>query len=162
VNTLFGTNAYVAAGPQRPRAGAGPADGVHDDAGRERGRLVGDRDAAQVPQSLRGLGRAAAASVACVGELRRWMLDDYAPRTEGVPDGTGAGLYPVLARAWLGNELDLSGTYVGGWSECHRIMAQMAELAERVLPGATVREAMSYLETTAISVTARRDPRWRP
>jgi Bacterial protein of unknown function (DUF885) len=74
------------------------------------------------------------------------MLDDYAPRTEGVPDGAGAGLYPVLARAWLGTALDLSGTYVGGWSECHRIMAQMAEQAERVLPGATVREAMSYLD----------------
>lgn len=103
--------------------------------------------AAPVPQSLRAeLDRAASAAAASVGELRRWMLDDYAPRTEGVPDGVGAERYPVLARAWLGAELDLADTYMWGWSEYHRIMAEMAEQAERVLPGATVTEAMSYLD----------------
>ena len=93
---------------------------------------------AQVPETLRAeLDQAAAAAIASVGELRRWMLDDYAPRTEGVPDGVGAGRYPVLARAWLGTELDLADTYMWGWSEYRRIMAEMAEQAERVLPGAT-------------------------
>jgi len=81
------------------------------------------------------LDQAAAAAIASVGELRRWMLDDYAPRTEGVPDGVGAGRYAVLARSWLGTELDLADTYMWGWSEYHRIMAEMAEQAERVLPG---------------------------
>jgi uncharacterized protein (DUF885 family) len=116
-------------------------------AGEGRGWFAQFCDAAQVPQSLRvELDRAAAAAIGSIAELRRWMLDDYAPRTEGVPDGIGAERYPVLARAWLGTELDLADTYMWGWSEYHRIMAEMAEQAERVLPGATVPEAMSYLD----------------
>ena len=116
-------------------------------AGAGRGWFAQFCDAAQVPERLRAeLDQAAAAAIASVGELRRWMLDDYAPRTEGVPDGVGAERYRVLARAWLGAELDLADTYVWGWSEYRRIMAEMAEQAERVLPGATVPEAMSYLD----------------
>jgi uncharacterized protein (DUF885 family) len=116
-------------------------------AGEGRGWFAQFCDAAQVPQSLRAeLDQAAAVATASVEELRRWMLDDYAPRTEGVPDGVGAERYPVLARAWLGTELDLTDTYMWGWSEYHRIMAEMAEQAERVLPGATVPEAMSHLD----------------
>jgi uncharacterized protein (DUF885 family) len=117
-------------------------------AGEGRGWFAQFCDAAQVPRGLRAeLDRAAAAAIASVGELRRWMLDDYAPRTEGVPDGVGAERYPVLARAWLGTELDLADTYGWGWSEYHRIMAEMTEQAGRVLPGATVPEAMSYLDS---------------
>jgi uncharacterized protein (DUF885 family) len=116
-------------------------------AGEGRGWFAQFCDAAQVPQSLRAeLDQAAAAAIASVEELRRWMLDDYAPRTEGVPDGVGAERYPILARAWLGTELDLTDTYMWGWSEYHRIMAEMAKQAERVLPGATVPEAMSHLD----------------
>ena len=116
-------------------------------AGEGRGWFTQFCDAAEVPESLRAeLDQAAAAATASVWELRRWMLDDYAPRTEGVPDGVGAERYPVLARAWLGTELDLPGTYMWGWSEYHRIMAEMAEQAVQVLPGATVPEAMSYLD----------------
>jgi uncharacterized protein (DUF885 family) len=116
-------------------------------AGGGRGWFAQFCDAAQVPESLRAeLDQAAAAAIASVGKLRRWMLEEYAPRTEGVPDAVGAERYPVLARAWLGAELDLADTYMWGWSEYHRIMAEMAEQAERVLPGATVPEAMSYLD----------------
>jgi uncharacterized protein (DUF885 family) len=116
-------------------------------AGEGRGWFAQFCDTAQVPQSLRAeLDQAASAAIASVGELRHWMLDDYAPRTEGVPDAVGAERYPVLARAWLGTELDLADTYMWGWSEYHRIMAEMAEQAERVLPGATVPEAMSHLD----------------
>ena len=116
-------------------------------AGDGRGWFAQFCDAAQVPESLRAeLGQAAAAAIASVGELRRWLLEEYAPRTEGVPDGVGAERYTVLARAWLGADLDLADTYMWGWSEYHRIMAEMTEQAERVLPGATVPEAMSYLD----------------
>jgi uncharacterized protein (DUF885 family) len=116
-------------------------------AGDGRGWFAQFCDAAQVPESLRAeLDQAAAAAIASVGELRRWLLEEYAPRTEGVPDGVGAERYPVLARAWLGADLDLADTYMWGWSEYHRIMAEMAEQAERVLPGGTVPEAMSYLD----------------
>jgi uncharacterized protein (DUF885 family) len=116
-------------------------------AGEGRGWFAQFSAAAQVPSSLRAeLDQAAAAAIAAVDELRRWMLDDYAPRTGGVPDGIGAERYPVLARAWLGTELDLADTYAWGWSEYLRIKAEMAEQADRVLPGATVREAMNYLD----------------
>jgi uncharacterized protein (DUF885 family) len=116
-------------------------------AGAGRGWFAQFCAAAPVPSSLRAeLDQAAAAAIDAVEELRRWMLDDYAPRTEGVPDGVGAERYPVLARAWLGTEFDLADTYAWGWSEYRRIMAELAEQAERVLPGATVREAMDYLD----------------
>ena len=109
--------------------------------------------AAQVPPSLRAeLDQAAADAIDAVEELRRWMLDDYAPRTEGVPDGVGAERYPVLARAWLGTDLDLADTYAWGWSEYQRITAEMAEQAERVLPGSNVREAMDYLDSCGEAV----------
>jgi uncharacterized protein (DUF885 family) len=72
-------------------------------AGDGRGWFAQFCDAAQVPESLRAeLDQAAAAAIASVGELRQWLLEEYAPRTEGVPDGVGAERYPVLARAWLG------------------------------------------------------------
>jgi uncharacterized protein (DUF885 family) len=122
---------------------------LHDwgSAGEGRGWFAQFCDAAQVPDSLRAeLDQAAAAAIASVEELRRWMLDEYAPHTEGVPDGVGAERYPVLARTWLGADLDLTDTYMWGWSEYHRITAEMAEQAERVLPGATAAEAMSYLD----------------
>jgi uncharacterized protein (DUF885 family) len=116
-------------------------------AGGGRGWFAQLSDAAQVPDSLRGeLDKAAAAAIAAVDELRRWMLDDYGPRTEGVPDGVGADRYRILARTWLGADLDLAETYMWGWSEYHRIMAEMAVEAERVLPGATVSEAMRHLD----------------
>ena len=117
-------------------------------AGEGRGWFTQLCDAAQnVPGTLRAeLNRAAGAAGESVEELRRWMADDYAPRTEGVPDGVGAELYPVLARSWLGAELDLADTYMWGWSEYHRIMAEMREQAEQVLPGATVPEAMRHLD----------------
>lgn len=116
-------------------------------AGGGRGWFAQFCDPARVPPGLQAeLDQAAAAAITSVRELRRWMLDDYAPRTEGVPDGVGAERYPVLARAWLGTEIDLVDTYRWGWSEFHRILAEMAEQAERVLPGATVSEAMSYLD----------------
>jgi uncharacterized protein (DUF885 family) len=112
-------------------------------AGDGRGWFAQLAAAAPVPPSLRAeLDQAAAAAIGAVHELRRWMLDDYAPRTGGVPDGVGAERYPVLARTWLGTELDLADTYAWGWSEYWR----MAKQAERVRPGATAREAMDYLD----------------
>jgi uncharacterized protein (DUF885 family) len=112
-----------------------------------RGWFAQFSDRAQVPPSLRAeLDQAAAAAIGAVAELRRWLLDDYAPRTADVPDGIGAELYPVLARAWLGTELDLADTYAWGWAEFRRITAEMADQADRVLPGATAREAMNYLD----------------
>jgi uncharacterized protein (DUF885 family) len=116
-------------------------------AGDGRGWFAQFCDAAQVSPRLRAeLDQAAAAAIASVETLRRWLLDDYAPLTGAEPDGVGADRYAVLARAWLGTELDLADTYMWGWSEYHRITAEMAEQAERVLPGATATEAMSYLD----------------
>jgi uncharacterized protein (DUF885 family) len=116
-------------------------------AGAGRGWFAQFCDRAQVPPSLRAeLDQAAAAAIASVEALRRWLLDDYAPLTAAEPDAVGADRYAILARAWLGTELDLAETYMWGWSEYHRITAEMAEQAERVLPGATAAEAMSYLD----------------
>jgi uncharacterized protein (DUF885 family) len=103
--------------------------------------------AADVPGSLRAaLDRASAAADAAVADLRDWLLRDYLPAAEGTPDGFGAERYHLLARYWNGADLDLTETYEWGWGEYQRIWQEMTSEAERVLPGATPKQAMDYLE----------------
>ena len=109
---------------------------------------------AEVSPSLRAeLDRGAADAIEAVVELREWLAEWYLPRTGHVPDGVGADRYRVLMRYRTGADLDLAETYDWGWAEYRRLAAAMAAQAERVLPGATVREAMTYLDTHGTAVT---------
>ncbi|WP_328721963.1 DUF885 domain-containing protein [Streptomyces sp. NBC_00247] len=89
------------------------------------------------PGTLRGeLDDAARAATAAVRELRDWMRDVYAPTVEGAPDAVGRERYARWARYFNGTDLDLDEAYAYGWSEFHRLLAEMRTEAERVLPGA--------------------------
>ncbi|MEU7013158.1 DUF885 domain-containing protein [Streptomyces sp. NPDC046385] len=92
------------------------------------------------------LDGAATRAVAATAELRDWLRDSYLPRAEGQPDGVGADRYRVWARFWTGAEPDLRETYAWGWAEYRRIRDEMRAEAERVRPGAGVREAMRHLD----------------
>lgn len=112
-----------------------------------RGWYAGFCADAEVPATLRSaLDDAAGRAVAATAGLRDWLRDDYLPKAQAQPDGVGADRYRTWARFWTGAELDLHETYAWGWGEYRRIRDEMRVEAERVLPGATVREAMRHLD----------------
>jgi uncharacterized protein (DUF885 family) len=104
--------------------------------------------AAQVSPALRAeLDAGAAAANAATDDLRRWLIEEYLAQTEGTPDGVGAERYRIGARRWTGADLDPLEAYAWGWSQYRELQQQMVGEAQRVLPGATVLEAMEHLDS---------------
>lgn len=102
---------------------------------------------ADVSPALRTeLDSAARAAIESTDGLRSWLGSDYLPRTDGTPDAVGAERYRVLARFRTGADLDLAEAYDWGWSEYRRLVVELREQASRVLPGATVSEAVCHLD----------------
>ncbi|WP_326809316.1 DUF885 domain-containing protein [Streptomyces sp. NBC_01775] len=101
------------------------------------------------PEALRGeLDGAAAEATRAVSELRDWMRDVYAPGIAGAPETVGRERYARWARYWNGADLDLAEAYAYGWSEFHRLLAEMRTEAEKILPGAeTPWAALRHLDT---------------
>ncbi|MFE0045212.1 DUF885 domain-containing protein [Streptomyces albireticuli] len=100
------------------------------------------------PEELRAeLGSAARVATGGLAALRDWLRDVYAPGVAGAPDVVGRERYARWARYWNGADLDLNEAYAYGWSEFHRLLGEMREEAEKVLPGArTPWEAMAHLD----------------
>ena len=73
---------------------------------------------------------------AALVELRDWMRDVYAPAIEGAPNTVGRERYARWSRYFNGTDLDLDEAYAYGWSEYHRLLAEMKQEAEKILPGA--------------------------
>jgi uncharacterized protein (DUF885 family) len=93
--------------------------------------------AADGPEALRPeLDEAARGATAAVVELREWMRDVYAPAVEGAPNPVGRERYARWSRFYNGTDLDLDEAYAYGWSEYHRLLAEMKAEAEKILPDA--------------------------
>ncbi len=94
--------------------------------------------AADLQRSVEG----AAAAYREIGEgLARHLLD-RAPAS----DAAGRDRYQLASRSFLGATVDLEETYAWGQEELARITADMERTAGRVLPGATVAEAVEHLD----------------
>ncbi len=89
----------------------------------------------------RAVEGAAAAYRGLAGDLREQLLD-AAPAS----DAAGRERYQLASRAFLGARVDLDETYAWGQEELARITTEMEEVAERVRPGATVKEAIAALD----------------
>ncbi|MER6091015.1 DUF885 domain-containing protein [Streptomyces bluensis] len=100
------------------------------------------------PDALRAeLDAAARAATGAVVELRDWMRDAYAPAVEDAPNVVGRERYARWSRYFNGTDLDLDEAYAYGWSEFHRLLAEMEQEAEKILPGAkTPWEALAHLD----------------
>lgn len=99
------------------------------------------------PASLRAeLDEAAGQATASALALRDWMRDVYAPAIEGAPDPVGRERYARWSRLYNGTDLDLDEAYAYGWSEYHRLLAEMRTEAEKVLPGSGPWEALAHLD----------------
>ncbi|MEU8957862.1 DUF885 domain-containing protein [Streptomyces sp. NPDC048518] len=116
--------------------------------GDARGRGWFEDFASAGPDTLRAdLDTAARAATASVVALRDWMRDVYAPAIEGAPDVVGRERYARLSRECNGTDLDLDEAYAYGWSEFHRLLAEMRAEAEKILPGAaTPWVALAHLD----------------
>jgi uncharacterized protein (DUF885 family) len=102
------------------------------------------------PDALRGeLDDAARAADQAVADLRDFLRDDYAPRTEGTPDAVGRERYARFARSWNGSDLGegsgLEDAYAWGWAEHRRILVEQRVAADQVQSGSTPMEAMRWL-----------------
>ncbi|MFI9804103.1 DUF885 domain-containing protein [Streptomyces sp. NPDC052301] len=104
--------------------------------------------AAAGPEALRTeLDAAARAATGALVELRDWLRDVYAPAIEGAPDVVGRERYARWSRYYNGTELDLDEAYAYGWAEFHRILGEMQQEAEKILPGAgTPWVALAHLD----------------
>ncbi|MET7492619.1 DUF885 domain-containing protein [Streptomyces sp900116325] len=99
------------------------------------------------PDALRAdLDDAARQATESLVALRDWMRDVYAPAIEGAPDTVGRERYARWSRYFNGTDLDLDEAYAYGWSEYHRLLAEMKTEAEKVLPGAGPWEALAHLD----------------
>ncbi|MFJ4736876.1 DUF885 domain-containing protein [Streptomyces sp. NPDC088770] len=113
-----------------------------------RGRGWFEDFAAEGPESLRAeLDDAARTANAALAELRDWMRDVYAPTIGDAPDTVGRERYARFSRYFNGTDLDLDEAYAYGWSEFHRLLGEMKQEAEKVLPGAeTPWVALAHLD----------------
>ena len=81
-----------------------------------------------------------------LAELAGWLREVYAPAAAGTPDGVGSERYALGMRAFLGSRTDAEEAYSWAWDELVRIEDEMASLAEAILPGASIDEAMVHLD----------------
>ena len=95
---------------------------------------------------LRGaLDAAVAAASVALGEFAAFLTGELAGRAP-VRDAVGEERYRLGVRDFLGTDLDLRETYAWGWEELARIKAEMADAAERILPGKPLAEVLAALD----------------
>lgn len=111
------------------------------------GRSWFEEFVADGPDALRAeLDAAARTATTALGELRDWMRDVYAPAVKDAPDTVGRERYARWSRFFNGTDLDLDEAYAYGWSEYHRLLAEMKTEADKILPGARPWEALAHLD----------------
>ena len=100
----------------------------------------------RLPASIqRELSDAANAARVAYDELQRFLTSELAPAADEV-DGVGRDLYALHSRQFLGATIDLDETYEWGLEELRRMVAEQTSIADEILPGATVEEAVAHLE----------------
>ena len=81
-----------------------------------------------------------------LAELADWLRSTYAAAAAHTPDAVGRDRYVVSARDYLGADLDPDEAYDWGWAELERIENEMRRVANDIKPGASIDEAMDWLD----------------
>jgi uncharacterized protein (DUF885 family) len=84
----------------------------------------------------------AAEAYAELGSFLRTELAPHAPEKDAV----GREIYALASSSFLGAEIDLDETYEWGIDELARMTEEQEAIAREILPGATVAEAIAYLD----------------
>jgi len=107
------------------------------DAGLEDGSL---------PASLAtDLGARARSAAAAYDTLATFLADELAPRATE-QDAIGRDLYALSSRRFLGATIDLDETYEWGIQELARMVDEQESVARQIKPGASVLEAIEFLD----------------
>ncbi|MFW5469361.1 DUF885 domain-containing protein [Knoellia sp. CPCC 206435] len=103
------------------------------------------KDGASLPDAQQAELRAAAARAGdAYADLKAFLGEHLLPRAPEA-DAVGRERYALASRHFLGATVDLEETYAWGQEETERLDAEMRRTADRILPGATVKEAMAHL-----------------
>ena len=101
---------------------------------------------ADVPASLQAdLDEGARVASEAYGRLVEFLEHDLAPHAPEA-DAVGREHYALASRSFVGAEIDLDETYEWGIEELRRMVAEQESIADQVLPGASVAEAIAHLE----------------
>lgn len=102
---------------------------------------------AEVPESLRAeLDAGVQAATAAYAGMVEFLDRELAPQAPEA-DGVGREHYAIASRYFVGVEIDLDETYEWGLEELARMVEEQEAIAEQILPGATVVEAIAHLDT---------------
>jgi uncharacterized protein (DUF885 family) len=100
----------------------------------------------QLPASLaRDLADNANAARVAYDELASFLSSELAPAA-GEKDAVGRELYSLMSRRFLGATIDLDETYEWGVEELARMVAEQESIANEIKAGASVEEAVAFLE----------------
>ena len=96
-------------------------------------------------QLLEDLAEAAEAATEGYAKFGSFLEQELLPGAT-VEDAIGRERYELLSTRFLGTKVDLDEAYEWGKEELARVVAEQALVAEQILPGASVEEAIAYLE----------------
>jgi len=100
----------------------------------------------QLPASLaRELADNANAARVSYDELAQFLGSELAPEA-GEKDAVGRELYALQSQRFLGATIDLDETYDWGVEELARMVAEQESIADQIKAGATVEEAVAFLD----------------
>lgn len=99
-----------------------------------------------IPATLQArLDAGARAAAEAYSALATFLEDELAPHAPAA-DGIGREHYALASRAFVGAEIDLDETYEWGLDELARMVAEQEAVAGQITPGATVAEAIAFLD----------------
>ena len=99
-----------------------------------------------LPASLaRELADNANAARVAYDDLAGFFTSELLPAA-GQTDAVGRELYALHSRRFLGATIDLDETYEWGLEELARMVAEQESIANEILPGSSVEEAVAFLE----------------
>jgi uncharacterized protein (DUF885 family) len=103
-------------------------------------------DSGELPESLKTeLANAAKSATAAYGEFAKFLKEELLPNASEV-DAIGRERYELFSRAFLGAKIDLDATYQWGIEELARVVAEQTEIANQIKPGASIEEAVKFLD----------------
>jgi uncharacterized protein (DUF885 family) len=103
-------------------------------------------EGAELSDALRAeLTEAGEIATAAYAELQAFLRDELAPVATH-EDAIGRERYSLLSQTFLGAKVDLDETYQWGIEELARVTAEQEAVANEILPGATVKEAIAHLD----------------
>ena len=104
-------------------------------------------DSGTLPASLaKDLGLGARRSATAYDKLATFFRDELDSKATD-DDAIGRELYTLASRRFLGATIDLDETYEWGIEELARMVDEQEKVAGEIKPGASVLEAIAYLDT---------------